>query len=204
MVDPKWASRFTGGCIAMSCWMAAQGAQGVEEAILSSRSVGPSAGSLRVAAPAQATGWGGVRPERNNRGSTPHASRPASGLAVGADRPASDAAVAEALDPAVAVALRWEVKASDVTLARTLERWCAAAGHKLKWDASRNFLIGAADVYQGSFEGALEQVLSSPGIRFSDYPLEACIYGNTPPLVRITRQGEQQRECLASSAGPAP
>ena len=95
---------------------------------------------------------------------------------------------------------RWEVMASDITLARTFERWALAAGHKLKWDASRNFLIGAPDVYEGSFEGAIEHVLRSPGIRYSDFPLEACLYANTPPLVRITRQGEQTRECVAASA----
>lgn len=97
-------------------------------------------------------------------------------------------------------AQRWEVKASDVTLAKTLERWATAGGHKLKWDASRNFLIGAPDLYVGTFEGALQHVLRSPGIRYSDYPLEACVYANTPPLVRITRQGEQSRECLPVSA----
>jgi len=95
---------------------------------------------------------------------------------------------------------RWEVRASDVTLAKTLERWAAAGGHKLKWDASRNFLIGAPDLYVGTFEGALQHVLRSPGIRYSDYPLEACFYANTPPLVRITRQGEQSRECSPASA----
>ncbi len=91
----------------------------------------------------------------------------------------------------------WEVKTSDVTLYRTLERWSQAAGYKLKWDAARNFLIGAPDIYVGTFESALQSVLSSAGIRLSDYPLEACIYANTPPLVRITRQGEQARECSA-------
>lgn len=100
-----------------------------------------------------------------------------------------------------AAALRWEVKATDVTLAKTLERWAAAAGHRLKWDASRDFLIGAPDQYVGTFEGALQHVLRSPGIRYSDHPLEACVYANTPPLVRITRQGEQARECVAA---PAP
>ena len=80
---------------------------------------------------------------------------------------------------------------------RTLERWSHAAGYKLKWDASKNFLIGAPDVYTGSFESAIQSVLSSAGIRLSDYPLEACIYTNTPPLVRITRQGQQARECSA-------
>lgn len=98
--------------------------------------------------------------------------------------------------------VRWEVRTSDVTLAKTLERWALAAGHKLKWDASRNFLIGAPDVYVGSFEGALQHILSSPGIRYSDFPLEACIYANTPPLVRITRQGEQSRECDATAPRP--
>ena len=92
---------------------------------------------------------------------------------------------------------RWDVRTQDITLARTLERWSAQAGYRLKWDAQRNFLIGAPDTYEGSFEGALRTVLDSAGIRESDYPLEACIYANTPPLVRITRQGEQARECDA-------
>ena len=115
---------------------------------------------------------------------TPAPSRPPS---APAPAPASPAAP-----------LRWEVRTQDITLSRTLERWAAQAGYRLKWDAARNFLIGASDVYQGGFEDALQAVLGSAGIRGSDYPLEACIYANTPPLVRITRQGEQSRECHAS------
>ena len=91
----------------------------------------------------------------------------------------------------------WSVLVQDITLARTLERWGAQAGYRLKWDAQRNFLIGAPDTIDGTFESALRAVLNSAGIRQSDYPLEACIYANTPPLVRITRQGEQARECEA-------
>ena len=91
----------------------------------------------------------------------------------------------------------WSVLVQDITLARTLERWGAQAGYRVKWDAQRNFLIGAPDSLEGTFEAALKAVLSSAGIRQSDYPLEACIYANTPPLVRITRQGEQARECDA-------
>jgi hypothetical protein len=98
---------------------------------------------------------------------------------------------------APAPAQRWDVLTQDITLARTLERWTEAAGYRLKWDAQRNFLIGAPDSVQGSFEAALQAVLGSAGIRQSDYPLEACIYANSPPLVRITRQGEQARECAA-------
>jgi hypothetical protein len=91
----------------------------------------------------------------------------------------------------------WNVLVQDITLARTLERWGAQAGYRVKWDAQRNFLIGAPDSMDGSFETALKAVLNSAGIRQSDYPLEACIYANSPPLVRITRQGEQARECDA-------
>ncbi len=91
----------------------------------------------------------------------------------------------------------WNVLVQDITLARTLERWGAQAGYRVKWDARRNFLIGAPDSVDGSFETALKAILNSAGIRQSDYPLEACIYANTPPLVRITRQGEQARECDA-------
>ena len=94
---------------------------------------------------------------------------------------------------------RWDVLTTDVTLTRTLERWAAIAGYRMKWDAGRNFLISAPSTFEGSFELALAQVLGTPGIRLSDYPLEACIYGNTPPLVRITRQGQQTRECTAAS-----
>jgi len=94
-------------------------------------------------------------------------------------------------------ATRWSVLVQDITLARTLERWAAQAGYRVKWDAQRNFLIGAPDSVEGSFETALKKLLDSAGIRQSDYPLEACIYANTPPLVRITRQGEQARECEA-------
>ena len=121
------------------------------------------------------------------------------------------AALARAADPAPVLPVQpyvaatavpsssghWNVLVQDITLARTLERWGAQAGYRVKWDAQRNFLIGAPDSVEGSFETALKTLLDSAGIRQSDYPLEACIYANTPPLVRITRQGEQARECEA-------
>lgn len=99
--------------------------------------------------------------------------------------------------PASPASAHWSVLVQDITLARTLERWGAQAGYRVKWDAQRNFLIGAPDSVDGTFELALKTILDSAGIRQSDYPLEACIYANTPPLVRITRQGEQARECEA-------
>ena len=98
---------------------------------------------------------------------------------------------------ALAATGRWAVLTQDITVARTLERWATQAGVRVKWDAQRNFLVGAPDTVEGSFETALQTLLNSAGIRESDYPLEACIYANTPPLVRVTRQGEQARECEA-------
>ncbi|MBW8757579.1 MAG: TcpQ domain-containing protein [Burkholderiales bacterium] len=91
----------------------------------------------------------------------------------------------------------WNVLVQDITLEHTLQRWGTQAGVRLKWDAQRNFLIGAPDSIEGTFETALKAVLNSAGIRQSDYPLEACIYANDPPLVRITRRGEQASECEA-------
>ena len=108
--------------------------------------------------------------------------------------PVAPYAAASAGDPTTA---RWNVLVQDITLARTFERWGAQAGYRVKWDARRNFLIGAPDSVDGTFEAAVKAILGSAGIRQSDYPLEACIYANTPPLVRITRQGEQARECEA-------
>ena len=91
----------------------------------------------------------------------------------------------------------WEVLATDATLAQTLTRWTRAAGMRLQWDAPRTFLVTGPTVIHGDFQTALETLLASPGIRHSDLPLEACIYANTPPLVRITRLGDQARLCSA-------
>ena len=99
----------------------------------------------------------------------------------------------------VASVPRWEVLTSDMTLSKTLARWAQDAGYRLQWDAPRNFLIGAPTGFSGDFETAVSALLSTPGIRLSEFPLEACLYGNSPPLLRITRYGEQARECAAAN-----
>jgi Toxin co-regulated pilus biosynthesis protein Q len=119
------------------------------------------------------------------------------GQRVGAAEPPLPVAPYAGARGAGASTEHWSVLVQDITLERTLQRWGAQAGVRLKWDAQRNFLIGAPDSIDGTFETALKTVLNSAGIRQSDYPLEACIYANNPPLVRITRQGEQARECEA-------
>ena len=96
---------------------------------------------------------------------------------------------------------RWEVKVSDVRLAATFERWAnesAADGreaYKILWDAEKHVLIDASPTYGGSLLDAVEAALSTPAIRRSAYPLEACLYPNTPPLIRITKRGEQTEAC---------
>lgn len=114
-------------------------------------------------------------------------------VSIGASAP-----VAEMSAKAIPSAVReWDVLTTDVTLAKTFERWAAIAGYRVKWDAARSFLIDGPNTFEGSFEDAVAEVLATPGIRLGDYPLEACIYANTKPLVRITRQGDQTRECEA-------
>jgi hypothetical protein len=92
---------------------------------------------------------------------------------------------------------RWAVDVQDITLAKSIERWAATAGWRVRWDADKHVLISAPAVYEGAFEDAVAAVLATPGIRRSPYPLEACIYQNTPPLLRITRMGDQVNECPA-------
>lgn len=99
------------------------------------------------------------------------------------------------LIPDSPVAQKWDVVATDVRLANTFERWAQKAGWRVQWDASKHFLIDGASTFTGTFEDAIKAALMTPGIRLGAYPLEACVYGNTPPLIRITRQGEQTQEC---------
>lgn len=89
----------------------------------------------------------------------------------------------------------WEIRLSDVRLDRALQRWALESGHGFRWDADRYVLIGAPARYAGPLDKALEAVLATPGIRASAYPLEACIYANQPPLIRITRLGDQADDC---------
>ena len=89
----------------------------------------------------------------------------------------------------------WDIRLADMRLDRALQRWAQQAGYSLRWDADRYVVIGANARYTGNLEQAVEAVLSTPGIRASAYPLEACVYANHPPLIRITRLGDQTDEC---------
>lgn len=90
---------------------------------------------------------------------------------------------------------KWELRLQDVTLAAAFSRWANTAGWRLLWDVDKHLLIDSPDIYMGTFEQVVSAVLSSPGLVHSQYPLEVCFYPNTPPLARITRRGDQSRDC---------
>ncbi len=113
---------------------------------------------------------------------------PAPQVVAAASAPAPAPVAAPVAAPA---GQRWQVRIEDIKLENTLKRWAQQANYQLIWDTDREFLIPASDDFIGSFEDALDRLLQSPAIRKSEHPLEAVIYSNNPPLVRITRLGEQ-------------
>lgn len=92
-------------------------------------------------------------------------------------------------------AQRWELKLQDVTLGKAFSRWAETAGYRVRWDARKHVVIGSPETYDMPFEQALTAALSTPGIQGSEYPLDVCFYPNDPPLARITRRGDQDKEC---------
>lgn len=116
-----------------------------------------------------------------------------------AGSPAAGGAVpAAVIDPASAAPAlkRFEVRLSDVRLHVAMQRWAADSGVRLRWDAERHLLISAPTVFEAPDAlAAIGMALATPGIAQSEYPLEVCEYPNVPPLLRITRQGEQARDC---------
>lgn len=91
---------------------------------------------------------------------------------------------------------RWELKLQDVTLNKAFTRWAQEAGYRVRWDARKHVVIGSPETYDLPFEQAVTAALSTPGIQASEYPLDVCFYPNNPPLARITRRGEQDKECI--------
>lgn len=105
-------------------------------------------------------------------------------------RPTTDAPA-----PSTSNDRQWTVDVRDVYLANTFQRWAKQAGWRVRWDAAKHVMVEAPDTFTGSFEEAVAAQIESPGIANSSYPLEVCIYPNNPPLVRITRKGDQDKEC---------
>lgn len=98
---------------------------------------------------------------------------------------------------AVAVPMKkFEVRLSDMRLHVALQRWARETGVRLRWDADRHVLISAPMTFEATDAlQAIGMALATPGIANSAYPMEVCEYPNTPVLLRITRQGEQAKDC---------
>jgi hypothetical protein len=97
---------------------------------------------------------------------------------------------------------QWEVLATDIKLAATFDRWAKESAempepvkYKILWDADKHVLIEATPTYSGSILDAIQAALETPAIRKSKNPLEACLYENNPPVIRITKLGEQADAC---------
>lgn len=91
---------------------------------------------------------------------------------------------------------QFEVRLSDVRLHVAMQRWAAESGARLRWDADKHVLISAPMVFETTdVLNAIGMALSTPGIANSSHPLEVCEYPNVPRLLRITRQGEQAKDC---------
>lgn len=90
----------------------------------------------------------------------------------------------------------YEVKLSDIKLSRAFARWAEADGVRMQWDADRQVVIEAPNVFRAQTAyDAMVQALGTPAILHSEYPLEVCEYANVPKLERITRRGEQSKDC---------
>lgn len=91
---------------------------------------------------------------------------------------------------------QYDVRLTDIKLSTAITRWAQAAGVRVRWDADKHVIVGAPQTYlKADIFDAVMAALDSPGIRNSDYPLEVCEYPNVPRLLRITRKGEQAKDC---------
>jgi hypothetical protein len=75
----------------------------------------------------------------------------------------------------------WRVQPFDHNVREILSRWSSEAGWQLSWEVQNDVELHATASFQGTFEEALEQFLSS--LQGSDYPLSACTYDNR--VVRV-------------------
>lgn len=123
--------------------------------------------------------------------------RPTVAESTAVQLPARLIGTAEPAATAAAASMRaYEVHVADVRLVASMQRWAAMDGVRLRWDADKHVLITAPMTFQArSAFDAIAQVLSTSGIRNGSYPLEVCEYPNQPALLRITRQGEQAKDC---------
>lgn len=78
----------------------------------------------------------------------------------------------------------WTISVGDKSVRGVLERWSKSAGYQLLWEVPVDLELNANATLTGSFEDALNAVLTS--LASSDYPVEAMIYENR--AVRVVKR----------------
>lgn len=78
----------------------------------------------------------------------------------------------------------WAISVADKSVRGVLERWSKTAGYQLLWEVPVDLEVKANATMTGSYEDALNAVLSS--LANSDYPVEAMIYENH--AVRVVKR----------------
>ncbi|HEY4350793.1 MAG TPA: toxin co-regulated pilus biosynthesis Q family protein [Paraburkholderia sp.] len=80
----------------------------------------------------------------------------------------------------------WRIEPSDRTVRAALTRWAQEAGWQLVWEAPTDFSVDAAATVHGTFDEALQQVVSA--LAHSNAPVQAILYqGNK--VLRIVAKG---------------
>ena len=80
---------------------------------------------------------------------------------------------------------KFDTLASDRSVSRLIERWARQAGVNYVWGAPSDVTLGTQDRFVGTIEQAIDRLLNG----VSGLNLQACIYNNNPPVIRITESG---------------
>lgn len=80
---------------------------------------------------------------------------------------------------------KFDTLATDRSVSRLLDRWARQSGVGFVWDAKSDITLSTQDRFIGTIEQATERLISG----VAGVTLQACIYNNNPPVIRITESG---------------
>ncbi|MEY2659096.1 MAG: hypothetical protein RLZZ123_268 [Pseudomonadota bacterium] len=80
---------------------------------------------------------------------------------------------------------KFDTMVTDRSVSRLLDRWARQAGVGFVWDAKSDVTLSTQDRFVGTIEQATERLIGG----LSGITLQACIYTNNPPVIRITESG---------------
>ncbi|MDI9332503.1 MAG: TcpQ domain-containing protein [Alphaproteobacteria bacterium] len=80
---------------------------------------------------------------------------------------------------------KFDTLPTDRSVSRLLERWARQSGVGFVWNAKSDVTLSSQDRFIGTIEQATERLIGG----VSGITLQACIYSNNPPVIRITESG---------------